>query len=82
MPEIDPATTIENGGQSIARTGDGVLVMFENGMFAIMRTVTDVLEGEERENRSENGLFDGLASRRRRLMDIIRNAIRNLPLIG
>ena len=82
LPEIDPATTIENRGQAIARTANGVLVMFENGMLAFVRTVTDVLEGEERENRSETELFDGLASSRRRLMDIIRNAIRNLPLIG
>ena len=82
LREIDQATSIENGGQAIARTGNGVLVVFENGMLAIMRTITDVLEGEERANRSETGLFDGLASRRRRLMDIIRNAIRNLPLIA
>lgn len=45
LPEIDPATMINNGGQAIARTGDGVVVMFDNGMQAFMRTTTPILEG-------------------------------------
>lgn len=81
-PEIDQARTIQNRVEAIARTGNGVLVMFENGMLSFVRTITDVLEGDERVNRSETELLDGLASSRHRLTDIIRNPIRNLPLMG
>jgi len=68
LPEIDPATMIENGGQAVARTGEGVIVMFENGMAAFMRTST--------------GLFDGIMRSGRSLMDMFGNAMGMLPIIG
>jgi len=45
LPEIDPATMVQNGGQAIARTSDGVIVMFENGMQAFVRTSSGVVDG-------------------------------------
>ena len=68
LPEIDPATMIENGGQAVARTSEGVVVMFENGMAAFMRTST--------------GLFDGIMRGGRSIMDMFGNAIGMLPIIG
>jgi len=45
LPEIDPSTMVRNGGQVIARTSDGVIVMFENGMQAFVRTSSGVMDG-------------------------------------
>ena len=45
LPEIDPQTMMENGGRTIARTTDGVVVMLDNGMQAFMRTTTGVTDG-------------------------------------
>lgn len=45
LPEIDPATMINNGGRAVARTSDGVIVMFNNGAQAFMRTSTGVMDG-------------------------------------
>lgn len=68
LPEIDPATMINNGGEAIARTGDGVVVMFENGAHAFMRT--------------SRGLLDGLMSIPHGIMDFFGNAIGNMPSLG
>lgn len=68
LPEIDPATMINNGGEAIARTGDGIVVMFENGMHAFMRTST--------------GLLDGLMGIPHSIMDFFGNAIGNMPSLG
>ena len=45
LPEINPQQMIENGGEAIARTGDGVIVMLDNGMHTFMRTTTGVMDG-------------------------------------
>jgi len=44
LPEIDPATMVRNGGQAVARTSEGVIVMFENGMQAFVRTSSGVMD--------------------------------------
>jgi len=44
LPEIDPATSIENGGRAIARTTDGVVVLLNNGYYALVRTSTGLVE--------------------------------------
>lgn len=44
LPEIDPATMVRNGGQTIARTTNGVIVQFENGMQAFIRTSSGVMD--------------------------------------
>ena len=44
LPEIDPATMVRNGGQTIARTTNGVIVQFENGMQAFVRTSSGVMD--------------------------------------
>jgi hypothetical protein len=45
LPEIDPATMINNGGQAIARAGDGIVVMLDNGMQFFMRQTNGAREG-------------------------------------
>lgn len=68
LPEIDPATMINNGGQAIARTGDGVVVMLDNGMQVFMRTTMDGV----------HGLMDGITNTRITIL----NMLRSLPFIG
>ena len=51
---------IQNGGQAIARTGDGVVVMFDNGMQAFVRTTTPILEGVQNAGQMFLNLFRSL----------------------
>ena len=43
LPEIDPVTMLRNGGQTIARTTNGVIVQLDNGMQAFVRTSSGVM---------------------------------------
>merc|ERR1712043_116407 len=44
LPEIDPGTMLRNGGETIARTSNGIIAQLDNGMQAFVRTSSGVMD--------------------------------------